>query len=254
MCGLERGRGQGESRGLLGVCLGLGVFSGGPGYPKGLVTTYPVQRLHGPGSAAEHTPTLFSPSQYTAKLERELQNLRVGVENLDLLSPAGLRDLEALQSSGLGGIHYPGFLAQVSGALRPDHGEQRGHTGARAASGLVLSSLDSPTHPWVVFPNHVPQAFPSSPPPPQRMVVNEPPPTAYVTIHSPEPTVVDKYWQEVASSLGFTGGHPIFSFYSDAQCLMYVMLQVKPIVVDMPQQTYLVYSILESAGSSVEGS
>ncbi|XP_015998386.2 prominin-2 isoform X2 [Rousettus aegyptiacus] len=52
-------------------------------------------------------------SQYTAKLERELQNLRVRVEDLDLLSPAGHRDLEALQSSGLGGIHYPGFLAQI---------------------------------------------------------------------------------------------------------------------------------------------
>ncbi|XP_039728509.1 prominin-2 [Pteropus medius] len=52
-------------------------------------------------------------SQYTAKLERELQKLRVGVEDLDLLSPAGRRDLEALQSSGLGSIHYPGYLAQI---------------------------------------------------------------------------------------------------------------------------------------------
>lgn len=102
------------------------MFSGGPGYPEGLVTAYLVQQLQGPGSAAGHALTLSSPSQYTAKLERELQNLRVRVEDLDLLSPAGHRDLEALQSSGLGGIHYPGFLAQVSGALGPDRGEQRG--------------------------------------------------------------------------------------------------------------------------------
>lgn len=50
-----------------------------------------------------------------------MQNFKVDMESLDLLSPAGLRDLKALQSSGLSNIHYPGFLIQVSrGPLRPD--------------------------------------------------------------------------------------------------------------------------------------
>ncbi|XP_066233780.1 prominin-2 isoform X1 [Saccopteryx leptura] len=52
-------------------------------------------------------------SQYMAKLEQELQNLKVNMESLDLLSPAGHRDLKALQSSGLGDIRYPGFLIQI---------------------------------------------------------------------------------------------------------------------------------------------
>ncbi|XP_070285782.1 prominin-2 [Myotis yumanensis] len=52
-------------------------------------------------------------SQYSAKLEQELQNLKMDMESLDLLSPAGFRDLKALQSSGLSNIHYPGFLIQT---------------------------------------------------------------------------------------------------------------------------------------------
>ncbi|KAI4586987.1 hypothetical protein MJG53_004774 [Ovis ammon polii x Ovis aries] len=68
-------------------------------------------------------------SQYTVKLQQELQKLKVDVKNLDLLSPAARRDLEALQSSGLESIHYPGFLAEVSsGHLRPDLGRSEGPT------------------------------------------------------------------------------------------------------------------------------
>ncbi|KAF4016024.1 hypothetical protein G4228_007766 [Cervus hanglu yarkandensis] len=52
-------------------------------------------------------------SQYTVKLQQELQKLKVDVQNLDLLSPAARRDLEALQSSGLEDIHYPGFLVEI---------------------------------------------------------------------------------------------------------------------------------------------
>ncbi|XP_026889477.1 prominin-2 isoform X1 [Acinonyx jubatus] len=52
-------------------------------------------------------------SQYTAKLQQELQNLKIDVKNLDLLSPAAHRDLEALQSSGLENIHYSTFLDQI---------------------------------------------------------------------------------------------------------------------------------------------
>ncbi|XP_025116391.2 prominin-2 isoform X2 [Bubalus bubalis] len=52
-------------------------------------------------------------SQYTIKLQQELQKLKVDVKNLDLLSPAARRDLEALQSSGFESIHYPGFLAEI---------------------------------------------------------------------------------------------------------------------------------------------
>ncbi|XP_042789035.1 prominin-2 [Panthera leo] len=52
-------------------------------------------------------------SQYTAKLQQELQNLKIDMKNLDLLSPAAHRDLEALQSSGLENIHYSTFLDQI---------------------------------------------------------------------------------------------------------------------------------------------
>ncbi|XP_010599673.1 prominin-2 [Loxodonta africana] len=52
-------------------------------------------------------------SQYTAQLQQELQSLGVDVHDLDLLSPAARRDLDALQSSGLEKIHYPGFFAQI---------------------------------------------------------------------------------------------------------------------------------------------
>ncbi|KAF6105704.1 prominin 2 [Phyllostomus discolor] len=52
-------------------------------------------------------------SQYMANLDQELQNLTVDMKSLDLLSPAGHRDLTALQNSGLGNIHYPGFLIQI---------------------------------------------------------------------------------------------------------------------------------------------
>ncbi|XP_008698754.2 prominin-2 [Ursus maritimus] len=52
-------------------------------------------------------------SQYTAKLQQELQNLKVDMKNLDLLSPAAHRDLEALQSSGIEKIHYSSFLVQI---------------------------------------------------------------------------------------------------------------------------------------------
>ncbi|XP_057598192.1 prominin-2 isoform X6 [Hippopotamus amphibius kiboko] len=52
-------------------------------------------------------------SQYTAKLQEELQKLNVDVKNLDLLSPAARRDLKALQNSGLESIHYPAFLVEI---------------------------------------------------------------------------------------------------------------------------------------------
>ncbi|KAI5929406.1 Prominin-2 [Manis javanica] len=52
-------------------------------------------------------------SQYTAKLQQKLESFKVDTKNLDLLSPAAHRDLEALQSSGLENIHYPGFLVQI---------------------------------------------------------------------------------------------------------------------------------------------
>uniref|UniRef100_A0A8D0XEP5 Prominin 2 n=1 Tax=Sus scrofa TaxID=9823 RepID=A0A8D0XEP5_PIG len=52
-------------------------------------------------------------SQYTAKLQQELQKLEVEVKNLELLSPAARQDLQALQSSGLENIHYPSFLVEI---------------------------------------------------------------------------------------------------------------------------------------------
>lgn len=88
---------------------------------EALVTPHLGQQFWGPGSGPGHVPTPSPLSQYSAKLEQELQNFKVDMESLDLLSPAGLRDLKTLQSSGLSDIHYPGFLIQVShGPLRPD--------------------------------------------------------------------------------------------------------------------------------------
>lgn len=98
----------GRKRGTLGPSLRLRGSRVGT-----LVTARLGQQLWGPGSVPGHAPTLSHPSQYTANLEQELQNLTVDMKSLDLLSPAGHRDLRALQSSGLGNIHYPGFLIQV---------------------------------------------------------------------------------------------------------------------------------------------
>lgn len=79
-----------------------------------------------------------------------------------------------------------------------------------------------------------PRPFLVPPPPPQRTRVNEPPPTAYVTIHGPEPTVVAKYWQEVAPStptLLFCCHHFKFLIYEPGplpfiwHCLSEIMLQ-----------------------------
>ncbi|CAH6787912.1 Prom2 [Phodopus roborovskii] len=51
--------------------------------------------------------------QYTHKFQQKLQNLKVDVKDLDLLSPAARRDLEALQGSGLEKIRYGDFLVQI---------------------------------------------------------------------------------------------------------------------------------------------
>ncbi|XP_055985085.1 prominin-2 [Sorex fumeus] len=52
-------------------------------------------------------------SQYTAQLKQDLKNLRVNVQNLDLLSTDARRDLQALQSSGIEQIQYPIFHSQL---------------------------------------------------------------------------------------------------------------------------------------------
>ncbi|KAG8509679.1 Prominin-2, partial [Galemys pyrenaicus] len=52
-------------------------------------------------------------NQYTARLQQEVQSLQVNVQSLDLLSPAARQDLEALKSSGIEKIHYPGFFVQI---------------------------------------------------------------------------------------------------------------------------------------------
>jgi hypothetical protein len=71
------------------------------------------------------------PTQYTNKLQGEFQSFKVDMKDLDLLSPAAHRDLEALQSSGMEKINYHDFLVQVSSEyLRYNSGltmEQRGY-------------------------------------------------------------------------------------------------------------------------------
>lgn len=116
---------------------------------KALVTPLPhlERQLWGPGSEPGRAPSLSPLSQYSATLEQELQNLKVDMESLDLLSPAGLRDLTALQSSGLSNIHYPDFLIQVSsGPSGQTAAEQRGPQRSwRGASRLILALHLLPT-------------------------------------------------------------------------------------------------------------
>uniref|UniRef100_H0WPV2 Prominin 2 n=1 Tax=Otolemur garnettii TaxID=30611 RepID=H0WPV2_OTOGA len=52
-------------------------------------------------------------SHYSQKLQQKMQNLKVDMDNLDLLSPAAHRDLEALHNSGIERIRYSDFLVQV---------------------------------------------------------------------------------------------------------------------------------------------
>ncbi|XP_036912646.1 prominin-2 isoform X1 [Sturnira hondurensis] len=78
-------------------------------------------------------------SQYMARLEQELQNLTVDVKSLDLLSPAGHRDLRALQSSELGNIHYSSFFTQIQKPVVNTSVEQL----ARELEGLAQSQGDS---------------------------------------------------------------------------------------------------------------
>ncbi|XP_017195503.2 prominin-2 isoform X3 [Oryctolagus cuniculus] len=52
-------------------------------------------------------------SQFTQKLQWEVQSLKMDVQNLDLLTPAAHRDLEALRSSGIENITYRDLLVQI---------------------------------------------------------------------------------------------------------------------------------------------
>ncbi|XP_019065171.1 prominin-2 isoform X1 [Fukomys damarensis] len=52
-------------------------------------------------------------SQYTKKLQWDLQSFQVDMKDPDLLSPEARRDLEALQTSGVESIPYRDFLVQI---------------------------------------------------------------------------------------------------------------------------------------------
>lgn len=169
---------------------------------EALVNPHLGQQLWGPGSGPRHAPTLSTLSQYSAKLEQELQNLKVDMESLDLLSPAGLRDLKALQSSGLSNIHYPGFLIQVSnGPLRPDRCRTEGSE--KELEGCILpcpgppSFLKSPC-PWaegggVLSLDHVAQTMCPRPvlvSPSCWAGVNVPPTPGCAAVRGSEPSAV----------------------------------------------------------------
>ncbi|KAM7327379.1 hypothetical protein ACRRTK_013746 [Alexandromys fortis] len=77
--------------------------------------------------------------QYTQKFQEELQNFRVDVKDLDLLSPAARRDLEALQGSRLEKIHYGNFLVQIQKPVVETDMEQL----ARELEGLAQAQNDS---------------------------------------------------------------------------------------------------------------
>ncbi|XP_052581006.1 prominin-2 isoform X2 [Peromyscus californicus insignis] len=77
--------------------------------------------------------------QYTHKLQQELQNFKLDVKGLDLLSPAAHRDLEALQGSGLEKIHYRDFLVQIQKPVVKTDMEQL----AQELEGLAQAQNDS---------------------------------------------------------------------------------------------------------------
>ncbi|XP_005400701.1 PREDICTED: prominin-2 [Chinchilla lanigera] len=52
-------------------------------------------------------------SQYAKKLQWDLQNFKVDIKDLDLLSPEAHQDLEALQKSGVESVSYHDFLVQI---------------------------------------------------------------------------------------------------------------------------------------------
>uniref|UniRef100_A0A5F8GTH2 Prominin 2 n=1 Tax=Monodelphis domestica TaxID=13616 RepID=A0A5F8GTH2_MONDO len=55
--------------------------------------------------------------QYTVQMQEELRNFQVDMQNLDLLTEAAKRDLEAFRHSGIEKIDYPSFVAQVQKPL-----------------------------------------------------------------------------------------------------------------------------------------
>ncbi|XP_036039074.1 prominin-2 [Onychomys torridus] len=77
--------------------------------------------------------------QYTNKFQQELQNFKLDIKGLDLLSPAAHRDLEALQGSGLEKIHYRDFLVQIQKPVVKTDMEQL----AQELEGLAQAQNDS---------------------------------------------------------------------------------------------------------------
>lgn len=143
------------------------------------------------------------------------------MKNLDLLSPAAHRDLEALQSSGLENIHYSTFLDQVSRKhLSPDHGRTEGL--AEELGGGVY---------YLITALHVPFTSPHVPgasscwgclhtmclkpvlEPPSGLGGKERAPTQqHVSLFMVlNPLLWTVCWWEEASSMGYTRGCLIFS-------------------------------------------
>ncbi|XP_040850001.1 prominin-2 isoform X1 [Ochotona curzoniae] len=52
-------------------------------------------------------------SQFAQKLQQQVQGLKMDMQELDLLTPAAHRDLEALKSSGIESINYQDLLVQI---------------------------------------------------------------------------------------------------------------------------------------------
>ncbi|XP_003471591.1 prominin-2 [Cavia porcellus] len=78
-------------------------------------------------------------SQYTKKLQRDLQDFRVNMESPDLLSPEAHRDLEKLQKSGLEKVSYHHFLIQIQKPVVKTDMEQL----AQELAGLAQSQGNS---------------------------------------------------------------------------------------------------------------
>uniref|UniRef100_A0A0P6J1D7 Prominin-2 n=1 Tax=Heterocephalus glaber TaxID=10181 RepID=A0A0P6J1D7_HETGA len=78
-------------------------------------------------------------SQYTKKLQWDLQSFQVDMKDPDLLSPEARRDLEALQTSGVESIPYLDFLVQIQKPVVKTDVEQL----AQELAGLAQSQGNS---------------------------------------------------------------------------------------------------------------
>ncbi|XP_007476608.2 prominin-2 isoform X1 [Monodelphis domestica] len=97
---------------LLGLKKDISILSAYQQCKEG-VPLWEVLQLNGSYDPEKHLDI----SKYTVQMQEELRNFQVDMQNLDLLTEAAKRDLEAFRHSGIEKIDYPSFVAQVQKPL-----------------------------------------------------------------------------------------------------------------------------------------